>query len=306
MNTTVNAPKHLISLQTCATLIHVSITVYSATINNKAEGKRITEDNKANKNAAKVTENILVGDPHYEAVIKKRTEIYSWIKEPTYPWAGSLKLLPAFRREQVLGEWATLKAEWDELVAKFISEYPNTIQRMATEAAGRGKLFNLDDYPPPAVVAAMFNMDLYEQEIPTGDFRVQVSQEAAADMTKHFQRETDRVIAEMSNMMVEKLSDLVQSIVNGCTNTTYVDKKGVTKTGHGRLVEGTLNKLVDYIELIDKFNPTGNVQLMEVKDSLNQALQGVTIDKLRTSEMHRENTKLQMTETLNKVRKIQF
>jgi hypothetical protein len=187
-----------------------------------------------------------------------------------------------------------------------VAEYPHIISRMATTAAGRGKLFNIDDYPSPAEVASMYSIDLYEQEIPSGDFRVNVSQALANDMTKHFQRETDRVVNNIIGMMANNIGVLVNSVINGCTDTPFINKKGKQAIRRGRVFEATLTKIIDHIELLDKFNPTENQELIEIKNMLQTTMQGITADKLRDSDTTRETTKLRMTEVLDKVRKIDF
>jgi hypothetical protein len=302
-NVNLTAPNHITSLQTSAILINLDTATWSSTIGNTRASDDIAATNKASRKAVKVIEDILAGHPSYKKIIASRSAIYNWIKSVTFDWSGSYRLLPVIRLPTFMAEYTEKRNSFFGLVDSFVVEYPSIISDMAFE---RGEFFKREDYPDPAYVRGSFRIDLYQCEVPSGDFRVQVAQELVDDLTNHFNRQAQQWADGFVKEQTGQLVSLLNSLSKGCDSTVEVDADGSRKVVRGRVFKSTFEKAIAWCDTLASFNPTSNVELEDARRILEDSLRGLDVENLRDSDIVREQVKASVSTILDKFKAFEF
>ena len=83
---------------------------------------------------------------------------------------------------------------FNELVNDFLDKYPSIVSNMAFV---QGDMFDRNEYPDASELRHKFSVDLVQCEVPTGDFRCQIAQDLADDMSKHYERQANRLVQDI-------------------------------------------------------------------------------------------------------------
>ncbi len=72
-----------------------------------------------------------------------------------------------------------------------VLHYDGLVQDMAVK---HGQMFDIRDYPTDVEVSSKFKIRLYVSEVPSHDFRCQVSEDIAADLKQQYQEQADDIV----------------------------------------------------------------------------------------------------------------
>src|SRR5208282_5415498 len=158
-------------------------------------------------------------------------------------------------------------------------------------AAKMGDMFDINNYPTPSQVQDKFSINLYTSEVPTGDFRVQISQDLADDLHHNYERQAANLVNEVISKQSEQLIDVMQSISKCCEIEETLDDKGQAKIKRRKIYDSTINRALELCDSFREFNLTNNPDLEQARVSLQNVLQGVNIDALRDSDSMRVKVK---------------
>jgi hypothetical protein len=297
VNSSLNKPNHIASLATSSILVSVDIKVWTATKQDRPSADELTANKKADRNTARVTQHLLADDKLHKEIINYRQHVYNWMERLTYPWSGSQFLLPVTSLPKFMKEYAEHEAEFNKRKDAFMAEYQNIIGNMAFKM---GDMFDRNSYPAPAVVQGKFSINLYTSEVPTGDYRVSISQELADDLHHNYERQAANLVNEVISKQAEQLIGVMQSIRNCCVVEEELDDKGAVKIKRKKIYDSTINRALELCDTYKSFNLTANPSLEEARKSLEDILSGVNIDALRDSDSMRTRVKDSLDEVLKK------
>ena len=279
-----NKPKHIISLATSCVLVSVESHVWNATVQDKQISDEVTTAKKASTDSGKFVKNLLAKNAEHKAVLNYRQTIYNWMQRCTYDWAGSQRLLPVVNLTTFHKEYREHEQKFAELVDDFLDKYPSIVSNMAFV---QGDMFDRSEYPDVAELRHKFSVDLIQSEVPTGDFRCQISQDLLDDMTTHYERQAKRMVESVLAKQSAQLVDIMKSISYCCEVETTVDANGEVKVRRRKLYDSTLDRARELCETFRKFNLMADPKLEEARASLETLLSGVEIEKLRNSDTQR-------------------
>jgi hypothetical protein len=83
-NISLSRPEHLISLASSGVCVTVNVSLWGATKQSEELASEVTTMINADKNAAKVTRNLLANHPRHKALTNYRATINNWLKRRTY------------------------------------------------------------------------------------------------------------------------------------------------------------------------------------------------------------------------------
>lgn len=302
--TGLNKPNHIASLATSSILVSVDIRVWTATKQDRPSADELTTNKKADKNAARVTQHLLADNILHKEIINYRQTVYNWMEKITYPWSGSQFLLPVTSLPKFMKEYTEHETEFNKRKDAFMAEYPNIVSNMAFKASsgtgGLGDMFNRNNYPDPASVQQKFSINLYTSEVPTGDYRVQISQELADDLHHNYERQAANLVNEVISKQSEQLIGVMEAIRNCCVVEESLDDKGILKIKRKKIYDSTINRALELCDTYKAFNLTSNPSLEEARASLEGILNGLSIDALRDSDSLRGRVKDSLDEVLKK------
>ena len=291
------APQHITSLATSAILVRVEMRTTTLSSTDETVSAEITNAKKADRDSGSFVNKLVGNNAHHRAVMAHRASIKNWLDSRCYEWGGSYYLLPVDLIPKFMKEYDEREGAFYTDVDAFMQEYPTIVGSMAFK---RGDLFNRDDYPTVDQLRAKFSMRLYRQEVPTGDFRVTVADDLAADLKNHYEIQTNDMIKEIGETQSKALRDYMTRLSHSCTVSMSEDKDGQPKVKRNRLHESTIEQALELCDTISKFNPTQDPQLEQARASLAALLQGINIDVLKASDAMRSQTKTEIDDILSK------
>lgn len=302
----VSTPNHIISLASSCILIAVKNSVWTGTISDKKERNELASAKQADAAVIDVSKKLLAKCPEHKALLNLRQTISNMIKTETVPWMGDIDCLPMVRHDRFMRRFGELEQEHIRLKSDFAGIYQDYISDLAFGVSNSmGQMFNRNDYPALETVLNKFTLSLQKFPVPMNDFRVQVSHDLADDLTKHYNRETERVVHNILDAQVEAFLDLMATVVRSCGYEEKVNKKGQTVIARNRFVESTWLKLLEMVDTYRSFNPTQSAALETLRSEIEQIVNlvpGQSIEVLRDNDVLRAKVGVQMEAVLNKFR----
>ena len=298
MNFELQQPNHIISLATSALVVCVDVNVWTATKQDRAISNEVTTSKKASADAGKFTKNLLSDSPDHKALLNYRQTVYNWLQRSTYDWAGSMRLLPTINLEKFKKEYAQHERDFDVLLEKFITAYPQIVSDAAFK---QGDMFNRSEYPEAQDVRTKFKIRLHVSQVPTSDFRSSVSEALADDLKNHYERQTQEIINSVMDDASTRLVEIASRLSNACTEATP-DEDG--KVRRKKIYDSTVSQAKEICKTIENFNLTGNKALSQAVVDLSFALENVSTEDLRESSYVRSVVKENVDDMLSKFKPI--
>jgi hypothetical protein len=167
----------------------------------------------------------------------------------------------------------------------------------------QGDMFDKNDYPSIETLRQKFNMRLYVAEVPSQDFRCQVSQDTADDLKAEYQQQADDIVKSVINDQCNRIVDVMRSISHCCGMIESTDKHGNPVHKKRAIYDTTFQRAKALVNTIKNFKPIDNEQsdkLQSAVDDLEKVIGGVSTDLLRDSDSTRAEVKQGIDDILSK------
>lgn len=299
INMTIDAPTHVTSLATSAILVSVEVTASTGTKRSHELGSELSASKQADDDASEVNKKLFAGCREHQALSKFRASIGNGMRVFTFPWAGSMNLLPMNRYTKFMDWYDLKKDEHTALKKAFIDAYPDLI---ANAPFKMGTMYNRADFPSVDDMEKCFTMSLYQSEVPTGDFRVQIAHDLANDLHTHYTNKSRELVGSIYEAQTEQFAKVMQSIHHCCGFETKTNKAGDTVMVRRKLYDSTIHKALEMCDTFAQFNPSGNSKLEEARLALQAVLSNVDAERLRESDTMRIKIGEEVGDILNKFR----
>jgi hypothetical protein len=293
-------PEHIVSLATSSMLVSVDVNVWTATKQDRGISDEVTTMKKAELGTAKVTKYLFAKNPKHHRIVKLRQLILKWLKQSTYRWNNAQDLLPTVDLEKFKVEYEKYESEFNTAVEDFLENYQTLV---SDEAFKQGDMFDKNDYPSIETLRQKFNMRLYVAEVPSQDFRCQVSQDTADDLKAEYQQQADDIVKTVINDQCNRIVDVMRSISHCCGMIESTDKHGNPVHKKRAIYDTTFQRAKALVNTIKNFKPIDNEQsdmLQGAVDDLEKVIGGVSTDLLRDSDSTRAEVKQGIDDILSK------
>ena len=292
------APSHITSLQTSGILVAQRIRTTTGTVKDYEASNEITAQKNASAGAASVSKHLLDG-PEFKALKSMTSAVRNGMVQFCFRWSDDWWYVPMTRYAAYCAWEADIIKLFDERLEAFLTAY---VSLRADAAFRLGDMFKAEEYPTVEELRSRFSITPLRADVPSGDFRVQIAQDLADDLRKHYVNQTADVVSGMIAAQRTQLIGVMESLAHTCGTDVKENQKGETVVVRRKLHESTLNKALEMIDTFRSFNPAGDQQLEDIRTSLEMALSGVTIDKLRESDSVRSHVEQEVTSILDKFR----
>ena len=293
-------PEHIVSLATSSMLVSVDVNVWTATKQDRGISDEVTTMKKAELGTGKFTKYLFAKNPKHHRIVKLRQLILKWLRHSTYRWNNSQHLLPTVDLEKFKTEYDKYESEFNTAVEDFLENYQTLV---SDEAFKQGDMFDKSDYPSVEELRHKFNMRLFVAEVPSQDFRCQVSQDTADDLKAEYQQQADDIVRTVINDQCNRIVDVMRSISHCCGMIEGVDKEGQPTFKKRAIYDTTFQRAKALVNTIKNFKPIDNEQsdmLQEAVDDLEKVIGGVSTDLLRDSDSTRAEVKQGIDDILSK------
>lgn len=279
-----------ISIATSAMLCDLNISVWSARKLDRKVSEEVTSARGASRSAARVNKNLLADDPRLGAILSFAGDTRAWIAKVTMPWSDyGTRLVTTAQFFDFKAALDDRKDKFDQLVQDFVTVYPTLISAQAFKL---GTMFDRGEFPLPSEIARKFSMRYTFMPLPeSGDFRVDIGNEAAVALRDEYETEYNRRVKECMGDVWQRLKDVLDRIS---------DRLG-TDDGKNRVFRDTMvTNAVEVCDLLKCLNVTNDPALEQARRLTEQALLGVTPDELRKNPAVREDVRAKVDDILGR------
>ena len=278
-------------IATSAMLVELSISCWTARKLDKRVSQEVDADKGTRARAGNYQKNLLAGTHKLDNIVKFAANVRAWHLANTLPWSDNgLRLLPMdnfLRYKERLGEY---EEEYTTLVKAFLDEYPTLVDAAAFQL---GDLFDRTEYPEVNAIAHKFRFQYVFSPVPTaGDFRIDINEQAKAELTDNFNRNFDSRIQGAMKEAWTRLHDCLTHVSERLGDVN----EGERKVFRDSLV-GNAQELVDMLKVL---NVTKDPDLERARQQLAQTFTGLEVKDLRESADIRKDVRAQVNDILNK------
>ena len=283
------------NIDTCAMLVEVNVRQWTARKLDKSTTDEVLASKQAgSKGAARVNKNLLAGRPELETINQCVGSIRTYLYDVTLPWSDSgLRLLTTAKFMEFNQRMQEFEDKFNALVDDFVTTYPTLI---TAQAMALGDMFNRNEYPTPDDIKHRFDFRVNYMPVPTsGDFRVDVGNDAQAELQNKLAKLADERIEHAMSDIKTRLKDHLKRMSDRLT-VDYTGHKAQPRMFHASLLE-TANELCT---LAKDLNITGDKDLEEARIKLHEAVNGLDVDDLRKDLDTRHAVKKDVDSILSK------
>lgn len=270
------------SISSSAMMVEVSFSTWTGRKLDKRASTDVTRSNGADTGTANVHKKLLGDCEELKAVQKFAANARNVHYSMTMPWSDTgMRLLPTAGYAKYHQAMTDFQNEFERLAQVFIDAYEWEISQAQ---ARLGALFHADDYPTADSIAAKFGFRINYLPLPeTGDFRIDVGNDAKEQLTNHYANQYSGFLERAMNDVWHRVYD---SLTKMSERLDYGDheKKKIFR-------DSLVDNVLDMVDLLDVCNVTGDSQMSAMRLNLEDALRGVTPDALREDAFLRAETK---------------
>jgi hypothetical protein len=287
---------HQLNLNSCSVLVTLGVSQWTARKLDRGVSDEVEASKGAkSKGAARVNKNLLAGRPELEDIAKIATRMRNYVYDNTFPWTDAgQRLLPTLKLMDFDKNIRLLMAEFNAQVEAFIAIYPGLI---TAQAMALGAMFKRDDFPSASEIAAKFNVSLDIEPVPsTGDFRVDVGNDALAELQASLTRTNSSREAAMLADITKRVSDHLERMADRLVSETDL-KTGDFK--QKRFHDTLVTNAYDLCSLVKSLPALQGHAIDKAAAALEKALGGTTAQTLRDDYAKREDVRKAVNELRN-------
>lgn len=294
-------PKHITSLASSGVLISVAVSAWGASKQDRRISDEVAANKKADPRAVRAVRDLLSGDPTHKRLMNHRQTVYNWLRVIGYPWAVKQYYVPGIRIPRMKQEYDALKKQHKDYLDDFVQNYQSIV---SNAAFNQGEMFDRNDYPDPQWVRSRYSMELYTSEVPTNDFRVQVSHDLAEDLFNSFSKQTEALVDRILSQQAGQLITVLESLSHCCDSEIKVGKGGEQRVVRRKIYDTTVQKALELCNTFREFNLTENPHLEQARAALQATLTNVPLEALKESDAVRAQVKSEVDDILSKFRPV--
>ncbi len=294
-------PEHIVSLATSSMLVSVDVSIWTATKQDRGISEEVTTMKNAESGTGKFTKNLFAKNPKHKTkhhrIVNLQQLVNKWAKESTYRWNKTQNLLPTVDLEKFKAEYEKYESEFTTAVEDFLENYQTLV---SDEKFKQGDMFDENDYPSIEVLRQKFKMRLYVAEVPSHDFRCQVSQDTADDLRVEYQQQANDIVNKVLTQQKVRIVDFLSRLSSNIDEDEKVDKNGNTTYKKKPIKRKLVNEIRDWVKTTKDFNPSNDSNLSNVANDIEKVMSGVSTELLRDSDSTRAEVKQGIDDILSK------
>lgn len=285
----------MMNIDTCSLLVEVNISCWTARKLDKSTTEEVVRDKSAaSKDAARVNKSLLAGRTELKELEQMAGAVRTFVYDNTMPWSNNgLRLLPTLNFTKFDARMKEMEQQFADKVRDFLSIYPTLI---TAQAMALGDMFRRDDYPLPIELENKFAFSVGYLPVPSsGDFRVDVGNEAQAQLKETLEKITEQRVNDALSSVWEKLGAHVKRMSDRLT-VDVVGGEEKQRVFHDTLLETAW----DLVESIKAMNIVNDPVLEDARKGLERVISGVTIEELRKNPAVKRDVKAEVDALLGK------
>jgi hypothetical protein len=282
------------SISSSAMLVDLSIKSWSGTKVDKDATQMVDVVKLTTGNAGRYQKNMFAGTKDLHEINKLDSRIRAWNINATLPWSDKgQRLLPSSRFFEYKKALSTYEDMRTRMVEGFLEKYDDLILQAQRNL---GELFVREDYPSIETVASQFQFKYSFLPVPVaGDFRVDVGNDAIAELQAQFATSVDSRIGEAMTDVYDRLQECLTRMSERLTDVVG-DDTSKRKIFRDTLVSNAQELAADLKHL----NIVGDPKVEDARKRLARVVDGLSAETLRDSPATRMEVKQEVDDILSK------
>lgn len=285
------------SIASSAMLVELNINSWTANVTDRNISNELNDTKGATARAAKVTKNLFAGTSLLYDINKFDAACRLWHQSQTVPWSDrGPRLLPASNFFEYKHSLSNRQAIREDMVANFLDQYEHLVSQAENVL---GDMYDPLDYPPKHEVIHSFSFRYSFLPVPTsGDFRVDVGNEAIEELRKQFDEEVENRIKAGVDDVCDRLRTSLVHMSTKLDGFETVSEDGKPK--RKRIHDSMITNARDLCDVLKHLNLTNDPKLEEARRRFNTLVQTVDVEDLKESAPTREKVKSELDDILSK------
>ena len=274
------------SISSSAMLVELNISVWTGRKLDKQVSAEIDASKGTTTRAGNYNKKLFADEPAFDAISKFAGNARTYHYHATMPWSDSgLRLLTTAMYFDYHKMISQMEQDFGLLVNEFIDDYQNMVLRAQHKL---GAMFNVHDYPDPESLRDKFRFSVKFSPVPdVGDWRVDIGNDARETLQLSYQQAYEANL----NQAYQDIWDRTHEALSNMSAKLAGENKQIFR-------DTLVTNVRELIDLLDKFNVTGDAKMRQAKVKIESALLGVTPDALREDDDFRLDTKSKVDELL--------
>ena len=220
---------------------------------------------------------MLIADTILKKIASIANEARTYHYNATLPWGPDTWILPVEMYPTYDAKMKGYMSSFNEIVEdEFIPAYPNLVEDARARLNG---MYRDDDYPHSGVIRNKFKFVVAYYPIPAaGDFRVNLAEEEVQSIRQKISDEMEKLQQEANQHLWNRLYDAVSHMSERLMEKNLVFRNSLV---------GNVREVCDMLKYL---NITGDVELEEMRQRVEEQLTISEPDELRKSPLMREAT----------------
>lgn len=275
-----------------AMLIELSISCWTARKLDKRVSNQVDAENSTRVRAGNYHKNLLAGTQKLENIVKFAANARAWHGFNTLPWSDKgLRLLPMANFMTYKERLNDLETEYNALVQDFLVSYPDLVSAAAFQL---GNLFDRSEYPEVESISDKFRFSYVFTPVPTaGDFRIDINEQAKAELEKQYQDNFDSRIAGAMKEAWSRLHECLSHVSERLEDDNEESKPKVFR-------DSLVNNAHELVDMLKVLNVTKDPELERARAMLAQTFNGLDAKELREYNGARKQVKAEVDAILSK------
>jgi len=272
------------SISTSATIVELSLSVWTANKIDKDASRKVTGDNYASDEAGLFRKNLMAGTSKRKEIADMAAGIREWNNRMTLPWADrGGRLLPTSMFLDFKRQLDARRDKFERAVEEFVQDYPVLVHNARQHL---GNLFNPEDYPSQEEVASKFGFRVVFSPVPdSGDFRLDIPAQELEQMKQDYDEAFDNRLSDAMREPWERLHGMLSRMSEKLGKAIEQEGKGM------RWHDTFMTNATDMCSMLTHLNLTKDPKLEAARRDLERAISGVDIEDVKEDAGVREDVK---------------
>lgn len=226
----------------------------------------------ASRRAASVYKSLFAECKELDAILKLQATARTTHYKMTLPWSDNgSRLLPILALQGYQDRMGQFRAEFDDLVGRFLDKYDTLI---AAAAFQLGALFDRTEYPTREKVASKFALEVSLTPLPTaGDFRIDAEASVQQDIIAQYEARAASMVERAQRDAWTRLHTVLTHMAERLTDGEDGKRQ--------RIFDSLVSNPTELCGLLTALNVTNDPALERARVQLENLLAGTSADELR-------------------------
>ena len=258
-------------------LVHVSIRCDMFNRRDRRETEDLEFRSRAAHKAVRVNKSLLPECKQLAKIAAKSVDIRRFVERNSLPWSALGQRIMSTQGQGFLTFTAELNKRteaFDKAVQEFVNAYPQEVQNARQSL---GSLYNSEDYPPQWEIEKRYEARAIFSPVPrTDDFRLDISDDIAADMKARMEEDFQRTLKESNDKAWQRMKSVAEKALERLKEPGAIFR------------DSLIQNVEEVVDTMTSLNLTGDPAMFDIARDLKAAVSTHNVGTIRKDPIIRQ------------------